>query len=129
MPFFLRFAQAIISNFFHARFLLLKSLNVGHRRSRIGKQWTEGFKKVKVWVHLLQFRVQQDQFGPQFVPYIFWVGSVEISFPNNIAKAQEERAESISIFQLSNAEMPKLQNCRSRETKEMCPPATIPSKM
>ena len=78
MPFFLRFAQAIISNFFsnffHARFLLLKSLNVGHRRSRIGKQWTEGFKKVKVWVDLLQFRVQQEQFGPQFVPYIFWVG-------------------------------------------------------
>ena len=72
--FSLRFSQVIFSNFFHARFLPSKSLNVGHRRSRISKQWTEGIRKVKVWVDSLQFRVQQEQFGPQFVPCIFWVG-------------------------------------------------------
>mmetsp|Transcript_17249 Transcript_17249/g.36439 ORF Transcript_17249/g.36439 Transcript_17249/m.36439 type:complete len:90 (+) Transcript_17249:103-372(+) len=79
---------------------------------------------------LSRFNSPVNRIKSVFNSFLTSSGSMELSLPKHtdIAKTQEERAESISIFQFSNAVMPKLQNCRSRETKEMCPHATMPWK-
>ena len=79
---------------------------------------------------ILQSSVQQDPFGPQFFLHAFWVDGFIV--PQHQLHHHDSKGRGpkfISNFQFPNAKMPKLQNCRSRETKEMCPPATIPSKM
>jgi hypothetical protein len=74
--------------------------------------WTEGIRKVQVWVELLQSSVQQDQFGSQFVPHIFWVDGV-IAPQGPQQHRQDSRGKGrirlkFSIFKCWNAEAAEL---------------------
>ena len=73
---------------------------------------------------ILQSSVQQDPFGPQFFPHAFWVDGFIV--PQHRHDSKGRGPKFISNFRFSNAEMPKLLNCRSRKNKEICPYATMP---